>query len=54
MGCLVQRYKEELEQALPEVDLFISIDEYNEFWDKISNLIDKKILKTILIIFAII
>ncbi len=40
MGCLVQRYKKELEKAIPEVDLFISINEYNEFWDKIRNLID--------------
>ena len=36
MGCLVQRYKEELEQAIPEVDLFITIDEYNNFWNKIE------------------
>ena len=39
MGCLVQRYKEELKKALPEVDLFISIDEYEDFWNKISKLI---------------
>ena len=30
MGCLVQRYREELERELPEVDLFISIDEYDD------------------------
>ncbi len=28
MGCLVQRYRRELEEELPEVDRFISIDEY--------------------------
>ena len=28
MGCLVKRYKEELIKEIPEVDLFISIDEY--------------------------
>ncbi|MBR2768315.1 MAG: 30S ribosomal protein S12 methylthiotransferase RimO [Solobacterium sp.] len=28
MGCLSQRYKPELEQEMPEVDRFISIDEY--------------------------
>lgn len=28
MGCLVQRYKEELIKELPEVNRFISIDEY--------------------------
>ena len=42
MGCLVQRYKEELKKAIPEVDLFITIDEYNIFWDKISNLLNQK------------
>ena len=39
MGCLVQRYKKELERSLPEVDLFLSIDEYNDFWSKIEKLI---------------
>ena len=29
MGCLPQRYRTELEAALPEVDRFISIDEYD-------------------------
>lgn len=36
MGCLVQRYKKELEKAIPEVDLFLSIDEYEEAWAKIE------------------
>ena len=39
MGCLVERYKKELEKALPEVDLFLSIDEYKDFWEKVSNLL---------------
>ena len=39
MGCLVQRYSEELKEAIPEVDLFITIDEYNEFWNKIETLV---------------
>ena len=30
-GCLAERYKEELEKELPEVDLFIPIREYDEF-----------------------
>ena len=42
MGCLVQRYKSELEKALPEVDLFLSIDEYNNIWEKICELINKE------------
>ena len=43
MGCLVQRYKSDLEKALPEVDLFLSIDEYENLWEKISKLIKKDI-----------
>ena len=39
MGCLVQRYKKDLEKALPEVDLFLSIDDYENIWDKISELV---------------
>ena len=39
MGCLVQRYKDELEKAIPEVDLFITIDEYNDLWNKIQKLV---------------
>ena len=42
MGCLVQRYKNELEKLIPEVDLFIAIDEYESFWDKVSDLIKIK------------
>ena len=30
-GCLVERYKEELEREIPEVDLFIPIREYDNF-----------------------
>ena len=39
MGCLVQRYYNELIKALPEVDLFIKIDEYDRLWQKIEKLI---------------
>ena len=39
MGCLVQRYYEELIEELPEVDLFIKIDEYDCMWRKIEKLI---------------
>ena len=43
MGCLVQRYKKELEKSLPEVDLFITIDEYNDFGEKIQKLINQNL-----------
>lgn len=39
MGCLVQRYYDELLKALPEVDLFLKIEDYNKMWDKIEELI---------------
>ena len=41
MGCLVQRYKKELQKALPEVDLFIEINDYGSYWDKILELLDE-------------
>ena len=42
MGCLVQRYYKELKKAIPEVDLFISIDEYDKFWEKILELLNSR------------
>ena len=45
MGCLVQRYYDDLLKALPEVDLFIKIDEYDKLWDKIDSLIKKGIVE---------
>ena len=41
-GCLVQRYKDELIKELPEVDLFVSIKEYDELWKMINKLINNK------------
>ena len=45
MGCLVQRYYEELVKALPEVDLFIKIDEYDKMWQKIEKLIKENTIE---------
>lgn len=42
IGCLVQRYKEDLEKLIPEVDLFVSIKEYDALWEKINKLIGKE------------
>ncbi len=39
MGCLVERYKAELEKAIPEVDLYIKYSEYNMLWEKIQTLL---------------
>ena len=41
MGCLVERYKDELEKALPEVDLFIKYSEYENIWEQIESVIGK-------------
>lgn len=39
MGCMVERYEEELKVALPEVDLFIRVSDYNQLWRKIQELL---------------
>ena len=43
MGCLVERYKEQLEKSLPEVDLFIKFSEYNKIGEMIDKLVIGKI-----------
>ncbi len=44
MGCLVQRYYEELLKCLPEVDLFIKLEEYDKLWEKIDDLLKRDIV----------
>lgn len=41
-GCLVERYEEELCREIPEVDLFVSIKDYDKLWAKIDNLVNNK------------
>jgi len=41
MGCLVERYKEELEKAIPEVDLFIKFSEYNNICEKLEKVLQE-------------
>lgn len=45
IGCLVQRYYDDLVKLLPEVDLFIKIDEYDYLWDKVEDLIKRDIVE---------
>lgn len=40
-GCLVERYEEELRKEIPEVDLFVSISNYDKLWEKIDNLVNE-------------
>ncbi len=42
MGCMVQRYKDDLQKALPEVDLWIKYDSYDTFWNQIENFMEEK------------
>ena len=43
MGCLVQRYYNELIKLLPEVDLFIKLEDYDKAWNMIEDLIKRDI-----------
>ena len=45
MGCLVQRYYGELVKLLPEVDLWIKLDEYDVLWNKIEDLVKRNIVE---------
>lgn len=39
MGCLVERYYDDLLKAMPEVDLWIKLEDYDHFWSLIDDLI---------------
>ena len=41
-GCLVERYEDELRKEIPEVDLFVSIKNYDHLWKAISSLINQE------------
>lgn len=40
MGCLVQRYYNDLVKEMPEVDLFLKIEDYNRLWGKVEELLN--------------
>ena len=40
-GCLVERYEDELRKEIPEVDLFVSIKDYDKLWEKVTSLVEK-------------
>lgn len=42
MGCLVERYRDELEKEIPEVDLWIKYSEYDSLWDKIKKMLENE------------
>ena len=39
MGCLVERYEEELSKAIPEVDLWIKYSSYSTIWEQIETIL---------------
>ena len=43
MGCLVERYKEDLEKLIPEVDLFIKFSEYDKISEKLEEVLKQDI-----------
>ena len=40
MGCLVQRYYDDLVKLLPEVDLFLKLEDYDNLWKKIEEILE--------------
>lgn len=41
IGCLVERYYEELKKEIPEVDLFVPIRDYPRFGEMLSSVLKK-------------
>ena len=45
IGCMAQRYYEELKQEIPEIDLIIPIEDYSKFGERLNELLPKLKLK---------
>ena len=43
MGCLAQRYYNELVDAFPEVDLFVKLSKYDEFWKQVEQMLNNDV-----------
>lgn len=46
IGCLAKRYKKELLQEIPEIDLIVGVDEYDLIGEKLNDLFNSKLPKT--------
>lgn len=42
-GCLVKRYKEEVKKEIPEVDIWVGCNDYEEFWQEVRKVIHENI-----------
>ncbi len=45
-GCFAKRYKQELIESMPEVDVFIGVDEYDRFTEIVSEVLETEIKGT--------
>ena len=43
-GCLAKRYKKEIIESMPEVDLCIGVDEYNKIDEILANFLNSKLI----------
>ena len=43
VGCLVERYLKELQESIPEVDLWVPIRDYNKLNEKLESLLSSKV-----------
>jgi ribosomal protein S12 methylthiotransferase len=41
-GCLSQRYKDELKDALPEIDILLGVNDYDKLMDMIASFLNKR------------
>lgn len=46
IGCLAKRYKEELQKEIPEIDLIIGVDEYEQIGHLLNQLLHSKLSTT--------
>ena len=46
IGCLAKRYKQVLKEEIPEIDLIVGVDEYDNIGEQLNNLFNSKLPKT--------
>lgn len=46
VGCLAKRYKEELYKEIPEIDLIVGVDEYDQIGEKLNQLFHSHLNKS--------
>lgn len=46
IGCLAKRYNKVLQEEIPEIDLIVGVDEYDNIGEQLNNLFNSKLPKT--------